>query len=522
MSDLSLPPQRHPAGDLPGVEREVAHGPVSVDTYAGPVHVEWDPDAAVTPLGHLAFFAHYLKVSGRFDALMADCPLAYASPNAPKPRDVVGTAMLAILAGQWRYAHMTALRGDTINPPLLGMTRVVSEDAVRRGLGRIPGPEGAAWLCGHLDDTVRPILTEPWILDADTTIKPLYGHQEGAEVGYNPHKPGRPSHAYHTFAVAGVRLVLDVVLDAGNRHHAKHARPPLWDLLGRLPRSHWPSLVRGDRDWGSEPTMAGCEQRGVDYLFKLRMARGVRKVVEKSMDGPWEDAGQGWSGRESRLRLGGWSRSRRVILLRRRLPDDAVGLVRKTTDGQGELFWAEPGGGAAVWEFAVLVTSLDLEVRSLAQLYRDRADSENLFDELKNQWGWAGFTTRDLDRSQHMARLIALVYNWWTLFVRLADPDHHREAITSRPLLLHGVARQTRHAGQTRLTVTSSHGRRDRVVQALRAIAAFFADLWQTAEQLTHAERWSRILSHALRKYLHGRQLRSPPWLNASAPTPKG
>lgn len=155
MSDLSLPPQRHPAGDLPCVEREVVRGPVSVDTYAGPVHVEWDPDAAVTPLGHLAFFAHYLKVSGRFDALMADCPLAYTSPNAPKPRDVVGTAMLAILAGQWRYAHMTALRGDTINPPLLGMTRVVSEDAARRGLGRVPGPEGATWLCGHLDDRGR-------------------------------------------------------------------------------------------------------------------------------------------------------------------------------------------------------------------------------------------------------------------------------------------------------------------------------------------------------------------------------
>ncbi|HEX5880865.1 MAG TPA: transposase [Actinomycetota bacterium] len=171
----------------------------------------------------------------------------------------------------------------------------------------------------------RPILTEPWILDADTTIKPLYGHQEGAEVGYNPHKPGRPSHAYHSFAVAGVRLVLDGAVDAGNRHRAKHAGPPLWNLLGRLPRSHWPSLVRGDRDWGSEPTMASCEQRGVDYLFKLRMTRGVRQVVEKSMDGRWEDAGQGWSGREGRLRLSGWSRSRRVVLLRRRLPDDAVG-----------------------------------------------------------------------------------------------------------------------------------------------------------------------------------------------------
>ena len=45
-------------------------------------------------------------------------------------------------------------------------------------------------LQGHLDDTVRPLLSEPWVLDCDTTIKPLYGHQEGAVVSYNPKKPG--------------------------------------------------------------------------------------------------------------------------------------------------------------------------------------------------------------------------------------------------------------------------------------------------------------------------------------------
>ena len=41
------------------------------------------------------------------------------------------------------------------------------------------------------------------------------------------------------------------------------------------------------------------------------------------------------------------------------------------------------------WEDAVLATSLDLEVRSVAELYRDRADAENGFDELKTQWGGA-------------------------------------------------------------------------------------------------------------------------------------
>ena len=41
------------------------------------------------------------------------------------------------------------------------------------------------------------------------------------------------------------------------------------------------------------------------------------------------------------------------------------------------------------YEYAVLVTSLTDEVRTVAHHYRDRGDAENNFDELKNQWGWA-------------------------------------------------------------------------------------------------------------------------------------
>lgn len=58
-----------------------------------------------------------------------------------------------------------------------------------------------------------------------------------------------------------------------------------------------------------------------------------------------------------------------------------------------------------------------------------------------------------------MARMVALVYNWWTLFVRLAQPHTHFEAISRQPLLLHGVAMQTQHAGQARLTITSLYAK---------------------------------------------------------------
>ena len=67
------------------------------------------------------------------------------------------------------------------------------------------------------------------------------------------------------------------------------------------------------------------------------------------------------------------------------------------------------------YEYAVLATDLSQKLRMIAQLYRDRGDAENTCDdprpprEIKNQWGWTGFTTHDLKRCQFSAMAAALV-----------------------------------------------------------------------------------------------------------------
>ncbi len=132
---------------------------VAVDTFAGRIHVEWDPDAAVTPMGQLPFFIEFLKVSGLYDAFVADCPLSYTSPNAPKVRDVLGTLVLSILAGHKRYAHITTIRSDRVNPGFLGMESVVSEDSARRALSQFDEEEALAWLDRHLAESTRPALS---------------------------------------------------------------------------------------------------------------------------------------------------------------------------------------------------------------------------------------------------------------------------------------------------------------------------------------------------------------------------
>jgi hypothetical protein len=509
MTSEAKVPAAHPAGEQPMVE-PAAEGAVTAETFAGRVHVEWEPAASVTTMGQLAFFIEYLRQAGLFEGFVADCPLRFVSPNAPAKRDVLGTIVLSVLAGHWRYAHITALRGDGVNAPLLGMKKVVSEDAVRRGLGKIEEAAGVGWLREQLAYCTRPLLGEPWILDVDTTVKPLYGHQEAAVVGYNPAKHGRPSQVYHAYLMAELRLVLEVELAAGNAHTSKHAAPGLWALIERLGPALSPRLLRGDSDWGNEGVMREAERRGLNYLFKLRLTAGVKRVLERAMgQRDWQDAGAGWQGKWGEVRLHGWGRQRRVVLLRRRLA--GVMLTARAAGGrQLALGFVELDARQEAWEYAVLVSSLEAELVTIAQLYRDRGDAENSFDEFKNQWGWAGFTTHDLKRCRLMSRIVALVYNWWNLFVRLADPERHREAITSRPLLLHAIGRQTQHAGQTTITVTSPHGEHHRARRAFTRIAAFFAALRQTAEQLTDLDRWYRILSYALVKYLKGRQLDPP------------
>lgn len=499
----------HPKGEGRKVEKYA--GPVPVETFGGRIHVEWDPQAAVTPLGQLPFFIEFLKTAELFDPWVEESPLRYESPNAPLKRDLLGTIFLSVLSGHNRYAHITAIRSDGVNPPLLGMTKVASEDSVRRGLKKgLKEDEAAVWLKKHLRRAYAPLLYEPWILDIDTTVKPLYGHQQGAVVGYNPQKPGRPSHSYHTYFMAETRLVLDVEIHPGNQTAAKYSQPGLWEFVDGLTPACRPKLIRGDCNFGNESMMAEAQKRHQAYLFKLRQSGNIQKLIVRMFEEKaWEPAGQGWEGVESEISLVGWSRSRRVIVLRRRLKEN-VALTKASR--QLTFVALEAGSEIQKYEYAILVTSLPDELWTIAQLYRDRADAENVFDEFKNQWGWGGYTTWDLKRCRIMARIAALIYNWWSLFTRLAIPRKHAEAITSRPLLLTAMAKKTEHQRQTMVTITSLHAKAGAVQKVLTSISAFLARI-RNAEQLSWTEKWRWILSRIFVWFLGGRLLRSPPLL---------
>ena len=203
------PKPAHPKGELSEMKKDPLSVTLEVDSFDGKIHVEWEPEASVTPMGQLAFFIQFLKTGHRFEPWVNDCPLIYKSPNAPQKVDVLGSIMLSILSGHKRYAHIGTIIGDNVNAQLLGMKKIVSDESARRGLKKIDEQQGVEWMQKHLHLCFDPLLTIPWIMDVDVTVKTIYGNQEGAVNGYNPHKKGRPSHTYHSYMMANLMLQLN-------------------------------------------------------------------------------------------------------------------------------------------------------------------------------------------------------------------------------------------------------------------------------------------------------------------------
>lgn len=494
-----------------------------VATPGGVFQVRWDENASASALGQLAFFGEFLEVAQLFERWVKSCPLEYISPNAPEVRDVLGTWLLSILDGQRRYAHINGLRGDAVAPQILGMTRIISDESLRRALKALAPSIGknctederlkrqfqldksTAWMDTALRESTFEALSTDWILDCDTTVKLLYGHQDGAEIGYNPTKPGRPSHNIHTYWVANLRLVLDAEVKGGKTHPAKYSLPGLMRLLKALPPEKRPKLVRGDIAFGNDPVMTELESIGQMYLTKLRQTAGVKRLIERNWSRQdWQDVGQGSEAVEAQLKLSGWSHARRVVVVRsapKAKPVTLESVTGKKAKRQQNLD-LDDTDPVKRWDYCVLVTNSNYEIKAIGQLYRDRADCENGFDELKNQWGWGGYTTQDLERCNLCARAVALIYNWWSWYVRLAHPATRLEAITSRPLLLAGVARLTEHAGQSRLLLTLTHAAGDLIKTMVANVRKGLDTILTTAPQLAKHQRWTALVRYIVEKII--------------------
>jgi len=387
-------------------------------------------EKALTSYGGFAAFASFLKRSGIIEHLVDTCPIIRTSNNATSVRDIVLSILLTCINEGSRFRHVRFIQNDdTIKKMFKLDRRVCSDDAIRRFMEDIDSDAGKKWLDGAME-ILFTALPQMFIMDWDSTITTRYGDQEGVEVGYNPHKPGRGSHHPLVCTVAGLRLCLTMHFRSGKAHSAEGMVLSMKELLNRLPSGRRPFLVRADIGFCSDSILREFETGdGMPYyIFKLKKTSRVMEAIHKVTDEQWLGAKSfgALTLTEKPIQLSTWDKPRRVILGRRLIS-------RRTPEESCTLF------GECSFEYSAFVTNLteqQSEVWQIAETYQGRADCENIFDELKNQWGLAGFCSQQQNVTELAARFTLLSYNIWSLFVRFFTTKKHQEANSSRREIL--------------------------------------------------------------------------------------
>ena len=426
----------------------LGEGDFSFRTPGGQVRLSVTDDA-LTPFGGLVPWAAYTKHIGIVDDLAADCPVKRTSPNAAPVYDVLQSFMLTALTDGRRFSHIERMREDPTIPELFGMESVVGDDTVRRFFKSVDPVLGAEWIARH----AKPMwgaLPESIVLDWDSTVQPKYGHQEGAEIGYNPGKPGRRSFHPLLAVVARTRLCPVYRFRSGNTVSASQWAEAMNDAERWL-GDRKVALNRGDLGFGHDAVMAWHEEvpGRPKFLFKLKLTALVRTALHRIQETDWQGPAMLGACQVSdvRIQLICRNTARRVIFARTL---QGVAPAASCAD-----FWDQNKH-----QFAVYVTNLPDEVNGwqIQELYRQRADTENVFDELKNQWGFSGFCAKSRATTELAARLLLMVYNLWTLFVRFIIPHKHTEAKRGRRWFLLIAARLVQSGRQKEVQVSISGG----------------------------------------------------------------
>jgi Transposase DDE domain group 1 len=316
------------------------------------------------------------------------------------------------LLGVERVWHFADLEQEPLLCVKRDRDRLPDHTLLYRELARFEAPDALSRLQTVGEGLLRQALADqPWYtLDCDSTVETVYGEQDGARLGPNPHKRGRAS--YHPLLCRERKsgLMVHSQLRPGDTGSATGAVAFLRQSVARLPHSRRRTvLIRADRGFDVEALYARGERRGWPYVIKLRVTADLAsRIWTHAAHGRWRvvdpDAATPIEVAEFRFRRGCWSRTRRVVLTRR----------RDAENPQGHLW------DAAGYHDAAYVTNVDWTPEDAVAFYDKRADMEKAIHELKEDFGIDRIASSTFGANAADLALKVLAFNLLVLYQRQA------------------------------------------------------------------------------------------------------
>ena len=327
-----------------------------------------------------------------------------------------------------------------VYPIVLGLDRIETASLLRRngtfqyltGLQSFPDPQTLRRFLLHAPAHVReqlhrandrllqkfihlPEHRSRLLFDLDSTVVTSFGHQEGAEVGYNPRYRGKRSYDPLLCVEANSAFLWDVELRRGDAGTWAGSEELLACCFLSSPSDIREFRVRADAGFGYGPVLEMLEVRPTaQYAVVSRMTpslkRGLGGLRYERLNSRWEIA-------EFEHHVHGWPNARRCIVARRLIQEN---------DPEPTLFVMKH------YAYRAWHTNLPLTPAGVWHFYDGRAGMERRIREIRDDYALRSIPTHAFEANALYLQVIRLAYNLVTAFQRTCLPQEWQSLTLSK------------------------------------------------------------------------------------------
>ena len=406
-------------------------------------------------------FCNKLCLRRRLERILRSPPNWVDYPAA----DLVLVFLYVLIAGLARVNKTHILHYNGLFRSLVGLEKFPDETALRRFLRRL-SPQTIRQIA-RLHDQLRTqlfSLPEPrssLVFHLDSVVLTLYGKQQGARLGYNPKKKGRPSyHPLLCFEAHGQEF-WHGSLRPGDTGANTGARALVRRCLEKVPARVARSRIRllADSGFFSGKLIGDLDQAGCGYIIVCPKAKLYLPLAQKA---GFQEMSFGWAVAEFSFKPRRWKAEHRFVMVRRPLPEDPQEAQQLTLLKVGR------------FAYSAFVTNLELQPWRVWKTYQRRANVEKSVRELLQYFSLNKIPTHSWVANVAFLQLLLLAYNLVHWFKRLYLPDDYAGATveTIRNEFLVLPAKLAKHGSRNVLQLPKDYNHRDIFLKAARRIQA--------------------------------------------------
>lgn len=307
--------------------------------------------------------------------------------------------LLSSFASINRLKRISNFTNDSLVMFLLNLKKGLNKDVISARLKSL-GQKGANKLDSYIGQKTNEFIKTKNLksitLDCDSTVKTVYGNQQGAAKGYNPNKPG--ANSYHPLLcfLSELKIVIKSRFRTGSAYTSNGISSFIEEIAVLIPERIEKIFFRADSGFFGGELFDLLESKNWDYLIKVKL-KNLKDIFSKQQ---WiqSKGNPEVSICEFYYQAKGWKRKRKLKAIR-----TIIGYKEIDYFGQKQL--------AAEYAYACYSTSLELDAIELHENYKQRSTSENWIAEVKNQLLAGSTLTNNFNANDMLWQLGVFAYN---------------------------------------------------------------------------------------------------------------